>query len=78
MPRPGNEIHFPLLVRNGTRIEEVWQGEGQERWRLRTVVLGGTWRILHLTFAFKEMRQLAGASLPGGLVPTRRPVASIQ
>jgi hypothetical protein len=78
MPRPGNEIRFPLLVRNRTMIEEVWQGERQERWKLRTVVLGRIWRILHLTFAFKEMRQLADASLPGGLVPTRRPVASIQ
>ena len=55
-----------MPVRNRPMIEEVQQGERQERWKLRTVLLGRIWRTLHLTLAFKEMRQLADASLPGG------------
>ena len=51
-------------------IEEVQQGERQERWKLRTVLLGRIWRTLHLTLAFKEMcwHSLcwASTSLPGG------------
>ena len=71
MPRPGNEIRFPLLVRNRTMIEEVRQGERQERWKLRTVLLGRIWRTLHLTLAFKKM--CCAHLLRGGFGPLADP-----
>ena len=56
MPRPGYELRFPLPVRNRPMIEEALQGERQERWKVRTVLLGRIWRILLLTFVQRDGR----------------------
>ena len=49
---PGTELRLPLSVLGTVcqLVEEALQGERQERWKLRTVLLGRIWRILLLTF----------------------------